>query len=443
MGYAGIMVALSAFIVYFCHDFTEKGLTAPHLVKSAVFSGVVSGILQAGLILSLAAFNFLIYEIDDYWKYIMLIAVFVWCVVFINLFLSLIPEKGGDVKIPKIFKILTLYAALPVYLLLILILYVYLGKIIATWSFPSGQVNWFASFASFFYIFFLFVLRRYTDGAKAAKLFCKFGGIMIIPIIITQGVAVFERFDAYGLTSARYASVVLNIIALGFAAASLIKGGAHIEKMLLIAGGAAVLVTLTPLNIIDVPVLEQNARLIRVLKANGMYENGVIIPKMPESETDRIKITSAYNYVNGSGSKKAAVTGDNRSFNEIFGFNASYEGQKPRAEEYGHYRDNGDYIDIAGYSKLYDNIHLYPHNLENRLSGNTFILSAGDEIIEYDFSEEIKRLYEKYGINNDAMSMFYDVSVKYRIYIKSIDFTVYNDDGRIAINNVNLALLEK
>lgn len=444
MGYIGIMIAVFCIVVYFCYKQNDKLIIIPHLVKSAVFSGFVSAIIQAGLSICLWAVNSLIYEINDVHKYFAIIAVFVWAILFINLFLSNIPTKNTQIRIPKIFKILTLYAALPVYLLLIFILYIYLGKIAITLKMPVGQINWFASFASLFFVFFFFTIRQYAIENKLAKLFVNFSGYIIIPVIFVQALAIYERLNAYGLTTLRYISIAFNIIALLFAIFSVIKNAKYIEKIFLIASGIAILVTLTPLNVLDYPNINQENRLKNILIANNMFDDGKIVPKEDVDYETKIKITSSYEYVKNNDGKKSNFIAQYKEveFKKVFGFSPEYEDnyRNNNKEKYGNYSYNYDYIDTTGYTKLYDNNSAKEKKEQN--NQNILKFDVGNEKIEYDFSTEIKRLYKENGLNSSNTKMIYEISDKYRLQIKNISFKLDENDN-IKINYVDAVILEK
>ena len=133
MGYMGVDIAVVACIIYFLYNETNRDLLAPHLLKGAVFSLAVAAILQGGLTICITAFDAIILNIPEMWKYIAVLGVFTGVMVAVNLFLSGVPKSDEEIKLPKVVKILLATIALPIYLLLITILYVYLAKIIITW----------------------------------------------------------------------------------------------------------------------------------------------------------------------------------------------------------------------------------------------------------------------------------------------------------------------
>lgn len=49
---------------------------------------------------------------------------------------------------PKVWKVIVAYVSFPVYLLLLGVLWVYLGKCVVTWKLPNGQINWLVTMAA-------------------------------------------------------------------------------------------------------------------------------------------------------------------------------------------------------------------------------------------------------------------------------------------------------
>jgi len=427
MGYTGIMIALFVGIVYVV---SEQGIskTFSYMFKSTVFNWLTCLIVMAGASICIFAFHSLIYSMKDVWKVYSVAFLFIWAVLFLNLSLSAIPKRGAELKIPAIFRIMVMYVALPLYLLLVTILYIYLGKILLTRSFPSGQVNWFASFASLFFVFFLFALTQYREENKFARILVKFGGYGVIPIIAVQFTAVYIRLSSYGLTTARYVSLVLNILALIFAVVSLVKSGKYVKHMLPVLMGAALIVTLTPLNAIDVPARNQSARLICVLEQNGMVKDGEIIPNGDVSNEDKIKITSGYQYLRRSDSKVVPhVIKDTfeQGFRDVLGFDGEYRYYE-RYVENGHlvyYTHDYDFLDISGYSKLY--------NKE----------SYGNWEYDHDLAEYAAELYAEHGEDSKDVRMELQIGEDL-LMLTRLHF--YRDENNeITVYSYNGYLLEK
>ncbi len=318
MAYTGIITALLCFIFYVLMRGENRDFAFPKLVSSWIFTGAICAVISLGLTICIGAFELLIYTFDNFYKLYYIVNLFVWVVGFINIFLSFIPKKDIPVQQSKIFRTFVLFAGLPIYILLIVILLVYLAKITVKWDMPSGEINTFASLASLFFIFFLLSTKQYTE--KTAKLFVKFGGYFLIPVLVMQIIAVFERINAYGLTVPRTISLVLIIISILFILCSVVAPK-QLNKIPLISGIIVLIVTVTPLNVIDMPVVSQTCILKTVLTENNMLRDGRVIPNPNIDDKSAERITSAYGYLKYNAKKTPGfIQEPEKSFDEIFGF---------------------------------------------------------------------------------------------------------------------------
>ena len=144
----GIFLLILCFIMYCLYRGHDERKLFPHLVRSAGFSGLVVSVWMGGIVVSLMAFNYLIVDVEKYLeKLVPILMVFILFFMFYMLFISYLPEKGTEMKDSKPYNIVVSKAGLYVYLLLIAILYVYIFKIIITWSMPVGKLNWFGCIA--------------------------------------------------------------------------------------------------------------------------------------------------------------------------------------------------------------------------------------------------------------------------------------------------------
>ena len=439
-GYFGVMAALFCGVVYFaCTDSISK--TFSYIFKNTVFNYIVCGIITAGTMLSIGAFYSLVYEFENLQKAFIVDGMFIWIVLFLNLSLTAIPRKDAALKIPRLFKVIVINAALPVYLLLLAILCIYLGKILVTFSFPQGEINMYASFASLAFIFFIFAAEQYGEENRFAKIFVNYGGYVLIPIIAVQFVAVYIRLSNYGLTTARYVSLVLNIIALIFAAVSLVRGGRYIKHMLAVVALTALLLTLTPLNIFDVPIMDQTGRLTKVLVENGMIENGKVVAKEDLSEEDRMKITGAYDYIYYKQDDHNKLPGylDNTEWYDLqqfFGKSETNEINIDRNPKSTNciYMFDYSFIDVAGYSRIY-NIS------SNGGDRNTFTFDKGDETVSFDLSAQAASLYAVNGSGSTYVWMEFDIGGDKLVFTR-LNFNV-DEDNNINVNNYAGYFLEK
>jgi len=462
-GYFGVMIALFAGILYVA-DTGSISKTISHIIKNTAFNWLICAIVSAGTMLSIAAFSLLIYSFSDDYKIYLIAMLFIWIVLFGNLTLAAIPKKDTKLPIPRIFKVLVLYAALPVFLLLLTILYVYLGKILLTFSFPSGQVNLFASLAMLFFVFFTFALAQYKDENKAARFFTRCGGYFMLPILAMQFIAMYIRLSNYGLTTARYISLALNLLGLAFVVVSLIKNGRWLKQMFLAAVCAALLLTVTPLNVCDVPFRNQVARLNRVLRANDMLVDGNITANGDISQEDKITITSAYEYIDEhpghAGNLPLTLEHMNAfvtityyrsdikdpkraTFQSVFGFPKTYESSDYRSYNsyeqgsvYGSYHNSTDVLDVADYSRI--------HKVTSfRKEDGTFNyqFKNGESISTFDINSEINALYTTHGADAYEVLMEFPIGDD-KLVLSYVDFRI-DSAGLLTVSSIDGYFLEK
>lgn len=370
MGYLGVMFAVVACIIFFLYNEYNKDLLAPHLLKGFIFSGAVATILQGGLTLCIVAFDAIILNIPEMWKYIGILGVFAGVLVAVNLFLSGVPKNGEVIALPKVVKILLGIIGLPIYLLLLTILYIYLAKILITWNIPSNEINLYASFAALFFILFYFTLGSYRTENKMIDLFMKWGKFALIPIILVQLYAINIRVSAYGITTLRYISIILVAIVLTFLLLAIVNKGKYLKSIFVVIATVAIVFTFTPLNVIDVPDRIQYSRLINYLEANDMYQDGAVIAKQDIPLNDKREITNIFEYLINSGGNniemimdfrdKVGYRGyDNEDFKNTFGFMPYHVGQvNPNQPETTYFSTTFIYTGLAldGYDRYVSNV---------------------------------------------------------------------------------------
>ena len=346
----GLAFALFALCIFLCITEANKKVIFPHIFASFFFAEVTAFAVFAGLMLCAFAFDSLIFSIDlD--EYFLICFTFSQAVIAVTVFLSLLQLDEKNIGIPRSFRAIVLYALFPLYALLMLILYAYLLKILIRQKMPSGQINPFVSFASFFYIAFYFILQSREN--RAVSLFYKIGNIILLPCIAAQIIAVIIRFQAYGLTSARLAGMLYIASVLYFIALTFIKEGKYTPTFFILIAALCLIFTFTPLHIKRIPDLEQHLRLEKLLHNYGYYTDGVftvpaaaLIDKIPAEKKSAIK--SAYNALPSEIQKDYAP--DKKTFKDKFGFYAD-------SSSYSEYKTfeylaKNTKIDISAYSSL-------------------------------------------------------------------------------------------
>lgn len=195
----------------------------------------------------------------------------------LNTFVAYSSKKRDQIKIPKLCKIVFLYTLLPLYALLLLVLYCYLAKSAITLSIPMRDANTFISIATALYVLFYFCLSYYD--CKATKIFYKFCPWILLPLVAVQILISIDRIRAHGISPNRYAVVMYTLFTCITLALSFYKKGKFmffvcptLAAILLFAGAS-------PLNIQNVPLWSQTRIMEKILNERGLLLNGKVDAK--------------------------------------------------------------------------------------------------------------------------------------------------------------------
>ncbi|MEE3412009.1 MAG: DUF4153 domain-containing protein, partial [Treponema sp.] len=385
-------------------------------IVSGMISGIAAGCVCAGLFVIRFAIHYLLFKIEGLAQILVdsAISSFSWIVCCTGIFVAYATKPKEEISIPKAFKVIFMFILLPLYLILLFVLYAYLAKSLFTLTLPNGQINWFVSFASVFYLVFFFSIRKFES--KAAKLYCKWGSALLIPLIVIQCIAFGIRINDYGYTEARYASLLYILFSIACVAISFVKNGKYMSAAFPLFAALCLFCSITPMNLFDVPFKNQTARIEKVFKSAGLFnQDGTLDTQNAEqklSEEQKAQVVSSYNEVINTNSKiKQAIwllkDGDKYDFKKSFGFAFSNDyGKNVGVKKYFFYgfgEDTAIPFDVSKYSKLYK-IKTIDDNNEKA------VVKWGDQ--QTDITKEIKGLlkempedeynkaYENYITNN-------------------------------------------
>lgn len=423
MGYWGIILALGCFTLCLLYSKNNEKTLIPHILKSIFFTTLVCGLLTLGIMICLWAIETLILNFDSDIYFV--VALFIWIVIFANTFLAYLPKHDEGLVLPTLFNTIIVKVTLPVYIILIAILYIYLIKIVVTLNMPIGQINWFASFASLFFVFFAFCVMPYED--KLSKTFLKISGYAIIPIVIMQLIAIYERVSAYGLTTPRIISLILVGISVIFAVVSILNK--EMQKVWWAVGIIILVFTLVPkINIIDMPKASQINLLEKYLVKNNMLVDNKIVPNENVEDYDRERIVSAFDYLAFSAGKLPTWLEDKRNspHTEVLGFEYNpYDTESKNV--FCNYSNEFEHIDVSQYKNMitYDE-YIAPDEdqaLTININNNTY---------KYNAKDLFKSLYDKYGTSSEKIEPV-ELSENIIIYITYSDFS-YNTEDDILDN---------
>ena len=421
IGTQGIYLAL-AFLALFLLERTNKAPGLPALLFAAAFSIVTSILLSLGLILCVAAFWALIVTDADGWlpetTYLFsgLIAYGGWG---LAAFLGALPNTNARYEFPAATQKLLLYLFFPVYLLLLIVLYLYVGKIIGAGEMPVGTMNWYASFALLGFAFFFGTLAV-QERLSLFSRFLKWGLLLFLPILAIQIYGVWLRYEAYGLTTLRYTSMICTFCGIYALAVAFLRRKP--QQVYLCAAILALIFSLTPLNVVDVPLRSQEARLSRILTENNLIQNGKFILRddTPPEVIEEIKDIAFY--IGKESSPLAA-----KIIRECSGSKAP----EP-AKRYDMHFNAPDTVDIAGYQTLCRFSNVTPEGV--------LTITRADGAEEHiDLAPYIERV-TTYAEENHSFILpvelqEYEVGA-YRLHFDSVH-TERTRDGKVHLRSIN------
>lgn len=393
-----------------------------------LFSIIFLGFLQStgtafvtelAIALCLSAISFLLLPVPAYiWMTSLFFSIFIvgW-----NLMLSWIPGKGErKVLLPAMEKLLA-RILIPVYLVYIIILYGYIGKIIYEGHLPVGIMNWYGSIAILGYVFFYFMLHGTTS--VMIHRFLKWGSLALVPVIIVQIMGIHVRLDAYGFTTIRY----LSVLCTAFGIITMIYGffGRSMKPLYLICSGLVFLAALTPFNAIDFPAHHQEKRILTVLKANNMVKDGTIVEGNIKDREELKTIKSAYDYLAGDASLEAdpmaVAIVDSPVLKKLK--------EKGIARTWN-YAYRGDY-DITGWDRL------IPVGNISAADGKTIQVRTSNGTETFNIETTIKEVMD--GNTDDTKPLTTDIDSTHRILWKNL-FVRRTKDGTVRANGDGLLL---
>ncbi|MBQ6028770.1 MAG: DUF4153 domain-containing protein [Treponema sp.] len=366
LAYFGTEAAIMFLAVFLLMFEQEEKLVAPNIIVSGMISGIAAGCVCAGLFIIRFAVDNLLFKLTGLVQIVVdsSIISFSWLVCCACIFVAYATKPKEEISVPKAFKVIFMFILLPLYLILLFVLYAYIAKSLFTLSLPNGRINWFVSFASVFYLVFFFSIRQFES--KAVQLYCKWGAALLIPLIVTQCVAFGIRINAYGYTEARYASLLYILFSVACVAISFIKKGKYMSAAFPLFAALCLFASVTPMNLLDVPFKNQTARIEKLFKSAGLFnQDGTLDAQSSEqklSEEQKAQVVSSYNEIIKSDSKiKKALwllkDGGKYDFKKSFGFAFSNDyGKGLGQKKYYFYGFGEDYavpFDVSEYSQLY------------------------------------------------------------------------------------------
>ena len=296
MIYFGSAVSVASFAVAQLFGKRNAWTVFGRVLLAAVFVGLVSFAVFLGSILCIAAYDGLIAKVSrTVWGDM---AILIWCFLAPVFMAAMLPKDNEPTEHPKAFSVM-FWFLVPIGMALLAILYAYIVKIVLTWSMPSGTMNWFASCAVGGYLFLWLSLR--CSRVRFFAFLARWGWVALLPVVATQIVGIAIRYNAYGLTAPRMAGMAT--LAIGIYALALAALDRSARSAFIALAVAGLVLTVSPFNILDVPIMQQTARLRAALeRAECFAGGGFSVPEKPNiAEKDAKIIDGAWRYLTERG----------------------------------------------------------------------------------------------------------------------------------------------
>ncbi len=258
----GVCAGLVLVLLFLYSGRRENNLLSV-LTKNLLFSLASGLVVLLGLVLVQFAVNYLILELSN-----LVAAASFSCslssLVSAGMMTALVFRKESIASSGRGFRVFVLRVLFPLYVALLVVLYLYLLKILVLRTMPVGQINWFVSYACAVFMFFYFVLEEFQQERLVA-LFRRWGAVLILPLIAVQAVAVAIRISAYGLTVSRWYGLLFMGFSAIFMVTTLVRQGQYRRLSFLLLAALVVVSTLTPLKGTRVALWNQQRRIQPIL----------------------------------------------------------------------------------------------------------------------------------------------------------------------------------
>jgi hypothetical protein len=259
----------------------------------------VAIILFAGIAVAFVGIDYLLdIQVPPIFYLRLLITIFGFICILI--FLAGIPENlresTNTIIYPKQLEVFTKYIFIPLVIFYLFILYAYIGKIIATASWPKGGVSGFIlGFSGVGIISMLLIYPiKNTIENRIISLYIKWFYAATIPLSAVMFLAVWRRISEYGITESRYFGIVTAIWLAFISSYFLVSKSKNIKIIPVSLCIVALLSSFGPWGSLSVSERSQIRRLKTFLVKNNMLINEKIQktnnPILPEEATEISKI---------------------------------------------------------------------------------------------------------------------------------------------------------
>lgn len=373
---------------------------------------VIYGLFAAGLAVIVLIFDALIFKTHDFLSQV---EIFLASGIYVPMCLKAISGKNEAPE--KFFRVCIQYVLLPMLLISFAIIYLYIAKVFITNDVPSNRI---------FYILaglFAIGLPVWTcvHGLQQKEGFlpkaAAFLPYVFLPFVLLQCWSIGLRIGQYGITEPRYFAITLILCEIIYFVLYVLhhKGNKQaISWVLFAAMGVTFFSLLCPgTTYEDVTVRSQMSRMKKMLASSA------------PTDEEKSSIKNCYREIKGVGfkGKKALETQLTQEQKDVIDTYDEY-GSLIHDRIYLHSYKSSDYIEVAGYSRLYE---------INTSSDKSSYLGDG----------KLKVQYANYEKRNNSEPILADVSelVDYALtFTKSYDNNFSIDDYRVCPVNDHQAI---
>lgn len=264
---------------------------------SFVFTFVLFGILFAGVALLFTSIDFLFKTSIDgmyYFDAFLLIT----SVLASQFFLAGFPKDFRKVPAEGNFlRILSEYFLVPLVIIYFLMLYVYTGKIVATWQWPEGEVaGWIIGFSMVGIVAYIFSYTVKEKSLKFVEHFKNWFFVALIPLTFVLFVSLYLRIQAYGMTEWRYLGLAFGVWLL-VNAIYFVFAKARDLRVFPVTLIAVMMVSIYggPFSAFSISREDQIQRLVTELSAAGMIESdNVTLKKVEDFDYNSEAVAEVY-----------------------------------------------------------------------------------------------------------------------------------------------------
>lgn len=401
---------------------------------------VIYGLFAAGLAIIVLIFNALIFDTDDFLSQV---EIFLASGIYVPMCLKAISGKNEEPG--KFFRVCIQYVLLPMLLISFAIIYLYIAKVFITNDIPSNKIFYILTglFSIGMPIWTCVHGLRQKEGflTKAAA----FLPYVFLPFVLLQGWSIGLRIGQYGITEPRYFGIVMILCEIIYFGLYVLH---HRGNKQAISWGLFAAMAVTFFSLLcpgttydDVTIHSQMSRMKKMLASAN-----------PTAE-EKSSIKNCYREIKNVGykGKKALESQLSKEQTDRIGSYDEY-GNLTHDTVYLHSHKSNDYIEVAGYSRIYEintdsgqdsylgdgKLKLQYANYERRKNSEP-ILADVSELVDYalTFTESYD---PDFSIDNYRVCPVNDHQA---IWVTNFTISFYEDTKKINTMYLNGYLMEK